>query len=249
MCELCVVKTAQDNTPASPSRRAVLGLVGAASLLGLSAVVPVAYAKSPPKPANVLSPDQAIERLMQGNKRYQAGNTRNRSFASTRGALATGQNPYACILGCADSRVSPEFCFDEERGDLFIARIAGNYVTNDILASLEYGVAVLKTPVIMVLGHTQCGAVSAAVNAFEKQAEFPGHIQTLVTAVMPAVRAAAARKHQGTLLEAATIENVRRNVQQLQEATPILSKAVRMGTVKVVGGLYKLETGQVALVA
>src|SRR3546814_13652687 len=95
------------------------------------------------------------------------------------------------LLSCADSRVSPELCFDEERGDLFVARVAGNYVTNDILASLEYGVAVLHTPAIMVLGHTSCGAVSAAVSAFEKQAEFPGHIQNIVTELMPAVRASA----------------------------------------------------------
>lgn len=130
-----------------------------------------------------------------------------------------------------------------------MTRIAGNYVTTDVLASLEYGAAVLNAPLIMVLGHTRCGAVSATVKAFEKHAEFPGHIQSIVTALMPAVRAAAAEPHQGTLIQAATIQNIKQTVQQLQEATPILSKAVRAGKVKVVGGLYHLETGRVELVA
>ncbi|WP_245901252.1 carbonic anhydrase [Simplicispira suum] len=219
--------------------------MGAFSLLGLSAVAGVAYAKSPPKPGNVLSPDEAIKRLMEGNERYTSGKTQSRSFASTRAALASGQNPYASILSCADSRVSPELCFDEERGDLFVTRVAGNYVTADILASLEYGVAVLNTPLIMVLGHTRCGAVGATVSALEKQAEFPGHIQGIVTALMPAVRAAAAGPHKGTLLQAATIENIKQNVQRLQEATPILSKAVQTNQLKVVGGLYDLETGRI----
>lgn len=162
---------------------------------------------------------------------------------------AAMQNPYACILSCADSRVSPELCFDEERGDLFVNRVAGNYVTTDLLASLEYGVAVLNSPLIMVLGHTSCGAVGAAVSAVEDKAEFPGHIQTIVTAIVPSVRAAAAQAHEGTLLQAATIENIKHNVEQLKSATPILSKAVQAGKVKVVGGLYHLDTGRVELVA
>jgi carbonic anhydrase len=126
--------------------------------------------------------------------------------------------------------------------------VAGNYVTSDILASLEYGVAVLNTPLIMVLGHTSCGAVSAAVSAFEKQTEFPGHIQNFVLELMPAVRATAAEPHQGTLLQAATIKNIKQNVQRLQEATPILSRAVQAGKIKVIGGLYHLDTGDVELV-
>jgi len=247
MCELCV-KPLFSNQPASPSRRAALGAIGAISLLGMSAAARVAYAKSPPKPENVLAPDQAIQRLVAGNERYTSGKVTIRSYASTRAALVGGQNPYASILSCADSRVSPELCFDEGRGDLFVARVAGNYVTSDILASLEYGVAVLNTPLIMVLGHTSCGAVSAAVNSYEKQAEFPGHINNIVTELMPAVRGAAAGPHQGTLVQAATIENIKQNVQRLHAATPILSKAAQAGKLKVVGALYHLDTGKVELV-
>ncbi|NYT61745.1 carbonic anhydrase [Alcaligenaceae bacterium] len=249
MCKLCANSAVLSNLPASPSRRVAMGMMGAISLLGMSAAVRAAQAQPLPKLANALSPDQAIKRLMEGNERYTSGNTQNRSFVSTRAALANGQNPYACILSCADSRVSPELCFDEERGDLFVTRVAGNYVTNDILASLEYGVAVLHSPLIAVLGHTRCGAVSATVNALEKQAEFPGHIQTIVTALMPAVRAVAAKPHTGTLIQASTIENIKQNVQRLQEATPILSNAVQGGKIEIVGGLYDLETGRVELVA
>jgi len=247
MCDVCLAKAELMN-PVNPSRRRTLGVMGAFSLLGVSAVAGLAHAKSPPKPDNVLSPDQAIKRLREGNDRYVSGKTHNRKFTATRAALVDGQNPYASILSCSDSRVSPELCFDEERGDLFVARVAGNYVTNDILASLEYGVAVLNTPLIMVLGHTRCGAISATVNALEKQAEFPGHIQSIVTALMPAARAAAADGHQGTMVQAATIQNIKQNVQRLQEATPILSKAVQEDKLKVIGGLYHLDTGRVELV-
>lgn len=249
MCEICVKNTVLNSKPASPSRRAALGMMGALSLLGMSSVARAVHAKAPPKPSNVLSPDQAIQRLMQGNKRYSSGETINRNFGPTRAVLAGGQNPYASILSCADSRVSPELCFDESTGDLFVTRVAGNYVTNDILASLEYGVAVLDTPLIMVLGHTSCGAVSATVSALEDKTEFSGHIQTIVSALMPSVRAAAAQPHKGSLLQAATIENIKHNVKSLQEATPIVSKAVQSGKVKVIGGLYHLETGTVDLVA
>lgn len=249
MCKLCVGRDSAAGAPESPSRRAALGTIAAFSLLGISATAGRAYAKSPPKPENVLSPDQAVIRLLAGNQRYTSGETKSRNHAPTRAALVRGQNPYAGILSCADSRVGPELCFDAERGDLFVTRVAGNYVTNDILASLEYGVAVLNTPAIMVLGHTSCGAVNAAVGAFEKPAEFPGHIQNIVTELMPAVRAAASESPQkGTLLMAATIQNIRQNVQRLQQATPILDKAVQAGKLKVVGGLYHLDTGRVELI-
>lgn len=249
MCNMCIANNALAKAAINPSRRAALGAMGAFSLLGISAISGMSHAKTPPKPDNVLSPDQAINRLMEGNKRYASGKTQSRKFSATRAALVGGQNPYASILSCADSRVSPELCFDEERGDLFVTRVAGNYVTPDILASLEYGVAVLNAPLIMVLGHTSCGAVSATVSALEKKAEFPGHIQEIVTALMPAVRAAAAEPHEGTLVQAATIQNIKQNVQRLQEATPILSKAVQAEKVKVIGGLYHLETGRVEIVA
>src|SRR5690606_10355176 len=204
MCKLCVKNAGSSISPASPSRRVAMGMMGAISMLGMSAAVRAAQSPPPPKPDNALTPDQAVERLMAGNERYSSGNTYDREFSSARAVLAGGQNPYACILSCADSRVSPELCFDEERGDLFVTRVAGNYVTNELLASLEYGVAVLQARLIMLLGQTRCGALSATVSALEEQTEFPGHIQTIVTALMPAVRAVQVQAHADTLVQAAT---------------------------------------------
>ena len=233
---------------ASPSRRSVLGLMGAACLTGLPGFASAAPTGEPPKPANVLSPDAALNRLMTGNRRYVSGQTSIKDYASTRGALLTGQNPYACLLGCADSRVGPELCFDESSGDLFVTRVAGNYLTSDILASLEYGTTVLQAPLVMVLGHTQCGAVAAAVTAYEQEIDFPGHIQNIATAIAPAVRSAAAQpRGAATLVELATLENIRQNVTRLELATPLISRRVRDGKLKIVGGLSDLETGRVDL--
>ncbi|MEK7779114.1 MAG: carbonic anhydrase [Pseudomonadota bacterium] len=106
------------------------------------------YSSTPPKPENVLTPDEAFDRLMQGNKRYVSGKSMPLDFHDVERSLVKGQNPYATILGCSDSRVSPEHCFDEAHGDLFIVRGAGNYLTNDNIASIEYAVEVLKTPLI-----------------------------------------------------------------------------------------------------
>lgn len=207
----------------------------------------VAAPSATPKPENILTPDAALARLMGGNKRYVKGIETTDSFTTVSKALASGQNPYACILGCADSRVSPELAFDENQGDLFITRVAGNFVTPEILASLEYGTAVLNAQLIMVLGHTSCGAIGAAIKAVEKDEDFPGHIQSLTSALSPAVEGAIKQKPKD-LADAATRENIRLNVAKLRTATPVLSKRVRDGQLKVVGGLYDIKTGRVELI-
>jgi carbonic anhydrase len=248
MCLLCK-RSIPGTDIVSPSRRSILGAAAAGVLMGVGGVFGQAHAADPAyKPDNVLTPDQALARLMQGNERYASNQAVPRDFASTRPALVAGQNPYACILSCADSRVGPELCFDEARGDLFVTRVAGNFVTNDMLASLEYGVAVLKAKFIMVLGHSSCGAVSAAVSAFEKDTVFPGHIQSLATALKPAVSAAAKNLQGVSLLEAATKVNIQMNVRRLRESTPVLRSLVRSGELKVAGGLYHLDTGRVELI-
>ena len=251
MCILCEAKQLKLGELTSPSRRRVLKLATAASVaapLSLGATS-AALASNPPKPDNVLSPDEALERLMKGNERYVSGDTRAVNFDNTRAALVKGQNPYASLVSCADSRIGPEYAFDEERGDLFVTRVAGNFVNTDILASLEYGAAVLGSPLIMVLGHTSCGAIGAAVQAVTQNASFPGHIQSLTTALAPAVRAVVNKTKPEDLVMAATIENVRQNVQMLQQATPILSELVVQAKLKVVGGVYHLDTGKVELVS
>src|SRR3954469_16778787 len=154
----------QKPTTSTPGRRRLMAL--AAAGLTLRTVTKTAFAKepaSPPKPENVLAPDAALNELMQGNRRYVQGLTRRHDFRSERAALAAGQNPFASILGCADSRVGPELAFDSFRGDLFVVRVAGNFLNEDNLASFEYGVAVLKAPLLMVLGHSSCGAVDATI--------------------------------------------------------------------------------------
>jgi len=123
-----------------------LGIAGVTETMAIAAKM-----KIPPIPENVMTADAALERLMKGNYRYVAGLSTPLNFAADRAALVTGQNPYATILSCSDSRVSPEFCFDEQRGDLFVARVAGNYLTTDFVATLEYAAVVLHTPLIMVL--------------------------------------------------------------------------------------------------
>ncbi|MEO8768011.1 MAG: carbonic anhydrase [Nitrosospira sp.] len=201
----------------------------------------------PPLPENVISADEALVRLMAGNTRYVAGQSSPLEFSEDRATLVSGQNPYASILSCSDSRVSPEFCFDEQRGDLFVARVAGNYLTTDFVATLEYAAAVLRTPLIMVLGHQNCGAVRAAIDAVDNNKQFPGHIQSLASALAPAVRAA--KNIPGDRFGNVVRMNVIRNVDKLRKQPPILSKLVSERKILVVGGVYSLKTGKVELVA
>ncbi|MDR4516512.1 MAG: carbonic anhydrase [Nitrosomonas sp.] len=223
-----------------------MGLAPMGSVHATSGVI-----ESPPLPENVLSPEAALERLMKGNERYVSGQSIPLNFSNERLDLMRGQNPYACVLSCSDSRVSPEFCFDEQRGDLFVARVAGNYLTTDFIATLEYATAVLHVPLIMVLGHEKCGAVQAAIEATDNNEQFPGHIQSIATALTPAVRAVprkpdyvAANRYDDIVRM-----NVILTVRELRKQPPILSRLVDSMKLKVVGGVYQLETGKVRLVA
>ncbi len=230
-------------------RRGLFGLAAAGLVMPALAMRGAAAktAKAPPKPENVLSPDAALHELMQGNQRYVRGLTRRHDFRSERAALAGGQNPYAGVLSCADSRVGLEFAFDSTRGDLFGVRVAGNFLNDDNLASFEFGVAVLKIPLLMVLGHGSCGAVASTIQSLDTNTTLPGHLPSLVTSLAPAVKIA--RDQKGDLLVNATKENVRLNVERLKTATPILSQAVADKKLMVVGGYYNLATGVVDLVS
>ncbi len=200
-----------------------------------------------PKPGNVVTPEQALERLKEGNKRYVQGVAKRHDFVAEREALVGGQNPYAGILSCANSRIAPEFAFDSSRGDLFVVRVAGNFLNPDNLASFEYAVEALKTPLIMVLGHDACGAVSATIASIKDKTTLPGHLPSLVASLAPAVNAVA--NLPGDLLENATRENVRRNMEALKTATPILSAAVNEKRLQIVGGIYRLASGEVQLLS
>jgi carbonic anhydrase len=225
-------------------RRKFLALLAAG--LSVSGWSRAAEKGPPPKPQNVLSPDAAFDRLMAGNHRYVAGNMHRHDFSAERPALALGQNPFAGILSCADSRIGPEYAFDTGRGDVFVCRVAGNFANNDTIASFEYAVIVLGTPLILVLGHQSCGAVDSTIKQIKKGASFPGHIPSLTEALTPAVNRAS--QQPGDLLANAIKENVMLTVQKLQTAGPILSEAVDQKKLRVVGGVYDLNTGKVELV-
>ena len=184
---------------------------------------------------------------MKGNRRYIAGTMRRHDFIAERPALALGQNPFAGILGCADSRVAPEYAFDTGRGDVFVSRVAGNYASDDLIASFEYAVSVLSTPLLFVLGHAECGAASATIKQVKDGASFPGHIPLLTGALTPAVQASL--NQPGDLLANTIKENVRLTVQKLQNTGPIISEAVAQKKLKIVGGAYDLHTGKVELVS
>lgn len=236
----------------SSSRRRFLQLAGtSAGALMFSAVLPeqMARAAEPvtPKPQNALDPEQALKRLMAGNDRYMEGVTKRHDFLAEREALAGGQNPFAAVLSCADSRIAPEYAFDTGRGDLFAVRVAGNFVTDSGLASLEYAVAVLGTPLLLVLGHDSCGAVSAGVKAFKDDAEFPGKIQDLADAIKPSVKKVFGAP--GDLLDNAIVQNVKDAVSNLTDESSLLTDAVAKGKLKIVGGVYKLRSGKVELLA
>ena len=172
---------------------------------------------------------------------------KERDFSAGRAARTLGQAPFAAILGCADSRVAPELAFDQAPGDLFVVRVAGNFMTPDGLASLEYGAAVLGTKVIMVLGHSNCGAINATVAALQKGNDLPGHIGDLVRAMKPGVEPAL-KQPGDDLAQRAVVANVRYNVQRLIEAKPILADMVTTKKLSVVGGVYDLATGKVTMV-
>ncbi|ACL62044.1 carbonic anhydrase [Methylobacterium nodulans] len=225
------------------SRRGML-MAGAAAWAALPVLPSVAQQNAAPA---ALSPDAAIRRLMDGNGRYVANSPANKDFSAGRVARVAKQHPFAAILSCADSRVAPELAFDEGPGELFVVRVAGNFVNDDGLASLEYGVKFLGIPLIMVLGHTNCGAVDATIKVLQDKATLPGHLPALVNSIKPAVEVAK-KTAAPNLLDAAITENVRYNVERLKQAGPILSGFVADGKAKVVGGVYDLASGKVSLV-
>jgi len=242
MCDLCLA-----GARLAPIARRNLLKLGAAAAAA-AAIAPhalAAPAKAPPKPENVLSPDDALARLMSGNARYVDGVSRRHDFKHEREALSGGQNPFAAVLSCADSRIAPELCFDTARGDLFVCRVAGNFASDDIVASMEYAVQVLHAPLILVLGHGSCGAVDATIKSIQDNTTLPGHLPALVAALAPAVNAVKAMP--GDLLANATARNVAMNVEKLKAAAPILKSFVDDKKIRVVGGVYELKSGHVTL--
>jgi carbonic anhydrase len=212
-------------------------LRGLAGLGGLLAGSHRARASEPeddaPLPA---TPAEALDRLYAGNARFAAGSTLaiHRDLDRVK-RIAARQAPFAAFLGCADSRVPIEFVFDQGFGDLFVTRIAGNIASSENIGSLEFGTEVLGAKVLYVLGHSNCGAVSATLRG----EEVPGQISGLFQHIRPAVKAA------GGNLDRAIRENVRNQALLLAEASPVLARRVRQGDLLVAGGVYDLQTGRV----
>ncbi|MCI0735351.1 MAG: carbonic anhydrase [Beijerinckiaceae bacterium] len=226
-------------------RDALSAAVGFAALAGLGSANAKEAGSGEPKP-NDIGADAALHRLMDGNARYAANKPRQRDLSAGRAERARSQYPIAAVLSCSDSRVAPEFAFDQGPGDVFVVRLAGNFANDDGLASLEYAVKFLGVPLVMVLGHSNCGAVSAAIEEIEENAVLPGHLPGLVQSIKPAVEAAKL-KSPGDLLSAAIKENVALNVTRLQTAQPLLASFTQTKEVRIVGGVYDLATGKVGL--
>ncbi len=193
------------------------------------------------------TPDAALAELMAGNERYVLDDWDASHFSASRAALVHEHEPLAAILGCADARVAAELIFLRGPGDLFMVRVAGNFLSEYGLASMEFAVRFLQVPLLMVLGHTQCGALTAAIKVVEERTHLPGRLPYLIDAVEPAVHIAN-EKHPDDLLRAAIEENVRRQVQRLSTISPVIDEAQAAGTTRVVGAVYELETGRVVLV-
>jgi carbonic anhydrase len=211
-------------------RRSLFAGAAAASLLASLPIVARAQTD--------LTPAQAFARLMDGNRRFVEGRLTsfNEDLAILRQRTVEKQEPFAAVLSCSDSRVPVELVFDQSIGHVFVARVAGNIASSDIIASLEYGAAVLGTKVILVLGHANCGAVKAAIQG--KAA--PGRISALYTAIHPAVEQA------GPDLVAVIRANARLQARLVRDSSPVISELVKQGQIQVMAGYYDLASGRVS---
>jgi len=189
-----------------------------------------------------ISGEQALQMLMEGNARFASGDaTHPDQSADRRSELISGQHPFAVVVGCSDSRIPPEVIFDQGLGDIFVIRTAGEVMDNVTLASIEYAVEHLNVPLVVVLGHDSCGAVTAVVNG----GEVPGHLDSLVNYIQPAVDEARATGSEEQLLNNSIDNNVKNIVEELSTSEPILSEAVEEGKLNVVGARYRLDSGMV----
>jgi carbonic anhydrase len=189
-------------------------------------------------------PEQALQRLLEGNRRYGSNKSTLNESPQRRIEVAHGQKPFATIFSCVDSRVPPELIFDQGLGDLFVIRTAGQVLDKAVLGSLEFGVAELNIPLLVVLGHEHCGAVKAAMDTLERHGVAEAEIEYLVEALTPAVEQG--KQAGGDTWDEAVRAQIELLVNQLKH-TPILGTAVDEGVLKIVGACYSLETGLVEI--
>jgi carbonic anhydrase len=214
---------------------------GPATQQSAAGTQPAAAAPAGPRPTDYKS---ALDVLMAGNERYVNGKLVARDLSQTKiSELSKGQKPYAIVLTCSDSRVAPELLFDQNIGDLFVIRVAGNVMDKAGLGSIEYAAEHLHSPLIYVLGHEKCGAVTAATTTDP----VPGNIQFLVNEIKPAVQNA--KGLGGDLVEKSVEENVKYVVNNMTHRSEILDHMVKEGKVKIAGGVYYISNGKVKNVA
>jgi carbonic anhydrase len=199
---------------------------------------------------SAITPDQAVARLAEGNHRFVTGASLRRDYPAQVQATSAHQYPFAVVISCIDSRSSPEIVFDQGIGDLFVARVAGNYDPVDILGSAEYATKVAGAKLVLVLGHTECGAIKGAIDNVEL-----GNLTTVIRALQPAV----ADVHDGDLGEDRTSKNkkfvnavaqanVRRTVANIRANSPVLRELEQSGQIKIVGAMHDISTGEVTFI-
>lgn len=194
-----------------------------------------------------MTPDSALQALREGNDRFVASKQANRNLQQQVSETTKGQWPFAVVLGCIDSRVPPEMVFDQGIGDIFSARIAGNCITEEIVGSIEFGCKVAGAKLLVVLGHSHCGAIKGACDGVEMS-----HLTTLLGRLKPAVDATpepadAAQRTSGNPAFVQTVadNNVKSMVEQLPTFSPVLGEMAAAGEIKIVGAMYDIETGKV----
>jgi carbonic anhydrase len=235
-CSCCGGSLHQAKAVGRLSRRRLIwaGMAGAMAAATLGAALP-----KPARAQSALSPDAALQTLVDGNKRFVEKHMTSfdEDLAILRQNTVAKQEPFAAVLSCADSRVPVELAFDQSIGHLFVTRVAGNVATSEIIASLEYGAAVLGTKAILVLGHGGCGAVKATMDG----KAVPGQISALYAPIRPAVDAA------GGDLDAAIKANAKIQANLLATASPVLAGLIKEGKLKIAAGYYDLGSGTVSL--
>ncbi|MDY6958911.1 MAG: carbonic anhydrase [Halobacteriota archaeon] len=192
----------------------------------------------------ITTADEAWEELMKGNKRYVAGESTDKDLVSRRIEVESGQDPFVTVITCSDSRVPPELLFDQGLGDIFVIRTAGNVVGPIALGSIEYGVEHLHTPLLVILGHQHCGAVTTAV-----EGEAEGNIGTILKEIHPAVDTARGSKKEGEkLVEEAVKENIRLVIQNTLKESRVVHELYETGDLKIIGAKYFLDSGKVEII-
>ena len=235
--------------PAFSRSNVRLAAIACGTVLALTLPRPM-FAEDPPsahheKKLSAISSEEARKRLAEGNQRFVERRSKHpHQTLDWRVELEAGQHPFAVILGCADSRVPPELLFDQGFGDLFVVRVAGNIVDTDVRGSVEYAVDHLGTPLVLVLGHTRCGAVTAALDHATDSPTEPDEIVSLLYRIEPALKGLSEINDRETRVNEAVKRNVQLAVQRLAQ-TPDLMRSQKAGKLKIMGGVYDMHTGKI----